>query len=49
VLARRELSLSTEDEARIEACADLATLERWHDQAVVASSGAEALHGSAAP
>ena len=49
VLARRELSLSPEDEARIEACADLATLERWLDQAVVASSAAEALHGEAAP
>ena len=49
VLARRELSLSPEDEARIEACADLAMLERWLDQAVVASSAAEALHGEAAP
>ena len=49
VLARRELSLSTEDEGRIEACTDLATLERWHDQALVASSAAEALHGPAAP
>jgi hypothetical protein len=49
VLARRELSLSAEDEARIEACADLATLERWLDQAVIASSAAEALHGSASP
>ena len=49
VLARRELSLSPEDEARIEECADLATLDRWLDQAVVAPSAAEALHGSAAP
>ena len=49
VLARRVLALSTEDEARIEACADLATLERWLDQAVVVSSAAEALRGSAAP
>ena len=49
VLARRQLPLSTEDEARIEACADLATLERWLDQAIVASSAAEALHRSTAP
>ena len=49
VLARRELSLSPEDEARIEACANLATLERWLDQAIVASSAADALHGEAAP
>ena len=45
VLATRELSLSTEDEARIEACADLATLHRWHTQAIVASSAVEALRG----
>ena len=49
VLSRRELSLSTDDDARIEACADLATLERWLDQAVVASSAVEALRGSATP
>jgi hypothetical protein len=45
VLATRELSLSAEDEARIEACADLATLHRWHTQAIVASSAAKALRG----
>jgi Uma2 family endonuclease len=43
VLARRELTLDAADEARIEACIDLATLERWHDEAVVASSAADAL------
>jgi hypothetical protein len=43
VLALRRLALSAEDEARIDACADLDTLRRWHDQAVVAVSAAEAL------
>ena len=43
VLARRKLALSAEEEARIDACTDLATLERWHDQAVEAPSAAEAL------
>jgi hypothetical protein len=43
VLARRQLAVTPEDEARIEACADLGTLERWHDQAVTAASVAEAL------
>jgi hypothetical protein len=43
VLARRGLVTSTEDDARIEACTDLATLRRWHDEAVTAASAAEAL------
>ena len=43
VLARRGLATTPEDEARIDACADLATLERWFDQALVAPSTAEAL------
>jgi hypothetical protein len=43
VLARRKVLLSSDDEARIEACADLATLERWLDQAVTAASASEAL------
>jgi len=43
VLARRKLALSAQEEARIAACADLATLERWHDQAMDAASAAEAL------
>jgi hypothetical protein len=43
VLARRKLMLSIEEQACINTCTDLATLERWHDQAVEASSAAEAL------
>jgi len=43
VLARRGLTLSATEEDRIEACADLATLERWLDEAVVAESVADAL------
>lgn len=41
--ARRNLPLTPEDEAKIDACSDLATLERWHDEAVVAASAADAL------
>jgi hypothetical protein len=36
VLARRQLTPSKNDDARIEACTDLPTLERWLDQAVTA-------------
>lgn len=43
VLARRGLALSPEQDARIEACSDTATLERWLEEAAVASSAAEAL------
>ncbi|WP_437803134.1 hypothetical protein [Sorangium sp. So ce693] len=43
VLARRQLALSPLDDARIEACVELATLERWHDQAITATSLSEAL------
>ena len=43
VLARRQLTPSKDDDARIEACADLATLERWLDQAVTAVSASDAL------
>lgn len=43
VLAKRKLVASGEDEARIAACVDLATLHRWHDQAIDAPSAAEAL------
>jgi hypothetical protein len=43
VLARRQLAMSAEQEARIDACADLATLERWLDQAVTAASADESL------
>ncbi|XXX79586.1 hypothetical protein WMF30_12520 [Sorangium sp. So ce134] len=43
VLAHRQLALTSEDEARIDACADLATLERWFGQALSAPSGSQAL------
>ena len=43
VLACRGLLLSPEEDAAIECCEDLATLERWLDQAVTATSAAEAL------
>jgi hypothetical protein len=43
VLARRQLTPSKDDDARIEACADLATLERWLDRAVTAISVSDAL------
>jgi hypothetical protein len=43
VLARRQLTPSKADDARIEACADLATLERWLDQAVTAVNLPDAL------
>jgi hypothetical protein len=43
VLALRRLAMSAEEEARIDACGDLDTLRRWHDQAVVVASAAEAL------
>jgi hypothetical protein len=43
LLARRGLPTSTEQEARIDACTDLEALHRWHDEAAVAASAAEAL------
>jgi len=43
VLARRGLLPNADDEARIDACTTLATLEHWLDEAVVASSVADAL------
>jgi hypothetical protein len=43
VLARRQLVPSQDDGARIEACTDLATLERWLDRAVTAVSVSDAL------
>jgi len=46
VLALRRLALSAEEEARIAACGDLDTLRRWHDQAVVVASAAEALQSA---
>ncbi len=43
VLARRGLTLGPEDDARIEGCWNLATLERWLDRAITAASASEAL------
>ena len=43
VLGCRQLVLSQDDEARIEACSGLATVERWLDQAVTAPTIADAL------
>src|SRR3954468_16522271 len=43
VLALRQLAPSKDDDARIEACAELATLERWLDQAVTAATISDAL------
>ena len=43
VFARRQLTPSKDESARIEACTDLATLERWHDRAVTAVSVSDAL------
>jgi hypothetical protein len=43
VLAGRQLTPSQDDDARIEACTDLATLERWLDRAITAASVSDAL------
>ncbi|WP_437526204.1 hypothetical protein WME79_40530 [Sorangium sp. So ce726] len=43
VLARRGLALSPALEAQIDGCVDVATLHRWLEQAVTASSAEEAL------
>ncbi|AUX27530.1 hypothetical protein SOCEGT47_081240 [Sorangium cellulosum] len=43
VLARRGLALTSTLEAQIDGCSDLATLERWLDQAVSSASAEEAL------
>jgi hypothetical protein len=43
ILARRGIALRPEDSARIDACADLATLERWLEEAAVAERAEEAL------
>jgi hypothetical protein len=42
-LSRRKLTPTAEEQARIDACADLAALERWHDQAIDALTVADAL------
>ncbi len=43
VLIRRGLAISPAELARIETCEDVDMLRRWHDQAVVAASTADAL------
>jgi hypothetical protein len=43
VLAGRQLTPSKDDDARIEACTDLATLERWIDRASNATSASDVL------
>jgi len=43
VLMRRGLEATSEERARVEACTDAATLERWLDRAIDAASVAEAL------
>jgi hypothetical protein len=43
VLSRRGLVVTAEQQARLDGCEDLATLERWHDQAITAASADEAL------
>lgn len=45
VLGARSLTPTPAQAARIEGCADLATLDRWLGQALVANSVAEALRG----
>jgi len=44
ILQQRGLTLSPQDEARLEGCEDLDTLERWFSQALTAASAAEAMH-----
>jgi hypothetical protein len=43
VLVGRQLTPSKDDDARIDACTDLATLERWLDRAITAPSVSDAL------
>jgi len=43
VLAGRQLTPSKDDDARIDACTDLATLERWLDRAINATSVSDVL------
>jgi predicted nucleotidyltransferase/HEPN domain-containing protein len=43
ILARRGIELRPEDSARIDACADLPTLERWLEEAAVADRAEDAL------
>lgn len=41
LLARRGIPLAEDDRARIAACGDLSTLDRWFDQALVASQAVD--------
>jgi hypothetical protein len=43
VLANRQLTPSQDDDARIDACTDLATLERWIGRAITAASVSDVL------
>jgi len=43
VLAGRQLTPSKDDDARIDACTDRATLERWLDRAITATSVSDVL------
>ena len=43
VLVHRQLTPSKDEDARIDACTDLATLERWNDRAFTATSVSDAL------
>jgi uncharacterized ferritin-like protein (DUF455 family) len=43
VLSRRGLAVTAEQQAKLDTCEDLATLERWLDQAITAASADEAL------
>jgi hypothetical protein len=43
LFARRQLTPNQVEDTRIEACTDLPTLERWHDQAITAPTVADAL------
>jgi hypothetical protein len=43
VLAGRQLTPSKDDDARIDACIDLATLERWLDRAITATNVSDVL------
>jgi hypothetical protein len=43
VLANRQLTPSQDDGARIDACTDLETLERWFDRALTATSVSDVL------
>jgi hypothetical protein len=48
LLARRALATSAADEAKIDRCTDLRTLNHWLDQALTAETAAEALRGGRA-